>query len=59
MNNITEWMKSITKEQFRDFFMIRDYECGNCPAKDFCNAEQDDKCCEEEFYNWALKGCEK
>ena len=52
-------MKSITQEQFRDFFMIRDWECVSCPAKDFCNAEQDDKCCEEEFYNWALKGGEQ
>lgn len=39
MNNITEWMKSITPEQFRDFFMIRDWECVNCPAKDFCNTK--------------------
>lgn len=55
MNNITKWLKSITQEQFRDFFSINDYECVNCPAKDFCNDELDDRCCEEEFYQWAIK----
>ena len=59
MNNITKWMQSITPEQFSDFFMIRDWECCNCPAKEYCNASDDDKCCEEEFYKWALKGGEK
>lgn len=54
MNNITKWLKSITQEQFREFFMIRDYECTNCPAKNSCDADQDDKCCEEEFYKWSM-----
>lgn len=55
MNNITKWLKSITKEQFREFFDINDYECVTCPAKDSCNAELDDRCCVEEFYQWAIK----
>ena len=53
MINIESWLRKITAEQFRDFIMIRDYECKNCPASDYCNAEDDDKCCEEEFYKWA------
>lgn len=55
MNNITKWLKSITQEQFRDFFMIRGYDCDNCPANDFCITEQDCKYCEETFYQWAIK----
>ena len=55
MNNITKWLKSITQEQFRDFFIIRGYDCCNCPAESFCGADEDDKCCEEEFYQWAVK----
>ena len=59
MNNITKWMQSLTPELFRDFIMIRDYECKDCPAKDYCHADDDDKCCEEEFYKWAMEGGEE
>ena len=55
MNNITKWMKSITKEEFGDFFSIRDLECTNCPAKEQCKASDNDNLCEEEFYEWALE----
>lgn len=55
MNNITEWLKSITQEQFREFFSINIGKCYNCPAKDFCKAELEDRCCEEEFYQWAME----
>lgn len=57
MKNIDKWLEEITKEDFRDFLSISLGRCSKCPAVDFCRADEDDKCCEEEFYKWAIKEC--
>jgi hypothetical protein len=52
-NNITKWLKSITSDKFNDFVYLRD--CSLCPAKSFCDKDDDDGVpCEEKFYQWAL-----
>lgn len=59
MNNITNWLNEISKEEFRDFVYIRGINdgCAECPAKKFCdeNYIEDEIVCEELFYLWAIK----